>query len=131
MLVLILLLISRLINRSGLSHSKVFSSALIEQQYTTMLFKTKKLNWNRQIWWVQSQVAGALNTVARRIESRLSTLNLFVTCSRHPCHHMYDSWNNSHKIRWVLPFPKCLFVCFQYYWRYKDFRSDVTFNFIK
>ena len=40
--------------------------------------------------------------------------------------NMNDSWNNYHIILLALAFPKSglRFLCFQYFWRYKEFGSD-------
>ena len=61
-------------------------------------------------------------TVARQIDRRLWSLNLFLTFSRPTYLHMFNSWNKNHKILLVLAFPKCdLPFCCQYYRRYIDY----------
>ena len=63
-------------------------------------------------------------TVARRLESRIRTLNLFVTFIRQLA-LTYKFLNNL-----VLAFPKCSlpFLCFQYY--RSDF-DNILFNKVK
>ena len=63
-------------------------------------------------------------TIARRLESRLWYLNLFVTFS-------ILSTLTCMILETIITFPKSglRFLCFQYYRRYKEFGSD--FNFVK
>ena len=100
-----------------------------------LIFKFKVKGIKEYLWQFKLYIQGVPRNmrVARRLKSRVKTLNLFVTLSRQPTFTfmILETINNNHKIILVLTFLKCSlpFLCCQYYRRYEEFCKDILVLF--